>query len=88
MCLNPLINGCKLIMKLFCGLGFSLHVLPSNQLSDKAYCPPVLVMLHHFHVAMVYWLERIFDILNHIHENAFPLYTISKIMLKLLINCL
>ena len=46
------------------------------------------VMLHDFRVAMVYWLERIFEIRNHILENAFSLYTISKIMLKLLINCL
>ena len=28
MFLKPLINGCKLIMKLFCGQGFNLHVLP------------------------------------------------------------
>ena len=46
------------------------------------------VILHDFRVAMVYWLERIFEIRNHIHENAFSLYTISKIMLKQLINCL
>ena len=29
------------------------------------------VMLHDFHVAMVYWLERIFEIRNHIHENGY-----------------
>ena len=46
------------------------------------------VMLHEYNVAMVYWLERIFEIRNHIHENTFSLYTISKIMLKQLINCL
>ena len=41
------------------------------------------VMLHDFSVL----LERIFEICNHILENAFSLYTISKIMLKLPINC-
>ena len=46
------------------------------------------VMLHDLRVAMVYWLERIFEIGNHIHENAFYQYKVSKIMLKLLINCL
>ena len=45
-------------------------------------------MLRDCSVAMVYWPERIFEIRNHIHENAFSLYTISKIMLKRLINCL
>ena len=45
-------------------------------------------MLHDFRVAMVYWLERIFEIRNHIQENAFSLYAISKIMFKRLINCL
>ena len=37
---------------------------------------------------LVYWLEGFFEICNHILENAFSLYTISKIMLKLLINYL
>ena len=46
------------------------------------------VMLRDCSVGMVYWLERIFEIRNHIHENAFSLYTISKTMLKRLINCL
>ena len=44
-------------------------------------------MLCDYSVAMVYWLERIFEIRNHIHENAFSLYTISKITAyKLLIS--
>ena len=46
------------------------------------------VILHNYNVAMIYWLERIFEIRNHIHANAFSMYTISKIMLKQLINCL
>ena len=62
MCLNPLINGCKLIMKLFCGQGGA---------GGKGE-----IMLHDFSVAIVYWLERIFEIRNHILENAFSLYTI------------
>ena len=45
------------------------------------------VMLCDYSVAMVYWMERIFEIRNHIHENAFSLYTISKITAyKLLIS--
>ena len=46
------------------------------------------VILHYYNVAMVYWLDRIFEISNHILENAFSQYKVSKIMLKLLINCL
>ena len=46
------------------------------------------VILHDYNVAMVYWLDGIFEISNHILENAFSQYKVSKIMLKLLINCL
>ena len=46
------------------------------------------VILHDYNVAMVYWLDRIFEISNHILENAFSQYKVSKIMLKLLLNCL
>ena len=46
------------------------------------------VILQDYNVAMVYWLETIFEIRNYIHENAFSLYTILKKMLKQLINCL
>ena len=46
------------------------------------------VILHYYNVAMVYWLDRIFEISNHILENAFSQYKVSRIMLKLLINCL
>ena len=28
------------------------------------------VILHYYNVAMVYWLDRIFEISNHILENA------------------
>ena len=45
------------------------------------------VILHYYNVAMVYWLDRIFEISNHILENAFSQYKVSKIVLKLLINC-
>ena len=41
-----------------------------------------------FYTNLVYWLDRIFEISNHILENAFSQYKVSKIMLKLLINCL
>ena len=46
------------------------------------------VILHYYNVAMVYWLDRIFEISNHILEKAFSQYKVSKIMLKLPINCL
>ena len=46
------------------------------------------VILNYYNVAMVYWLDRIFEISNHILENAFSQCKVSKIMLKLLINCL
>ena len=35
-------------------------------------------MLHDFCVAIVYWLERIFEICNHIHENIFPVHNIKN----------
>ena len=41
-----------------------------------------------FYTNFVYWLERIFEISNHILKNAFSQYKVSKIMLKRLINCL
>ena len=34
--INEFINGCKLIMKLFCGLGFSLHVVPAPRACEAA----------------------------------------------------
>ena len=46
------------------------------------------VILHYYNVAMVYWLDRIFEISDHILENAFSQYKASKKKLKLLINCL
>ena len=46
------------------------------------------VILHYYNVAMVYWLDRIFEISNHILEKPFSQYKVSKIMLKVLINCL
>ena len=41
-----------------------------------------------FYTNFVYWLNRIFEISNHILENAFSQYKVSKVMLKRLINCL
>ena len=38
------------------------------------------VILHYYNVAMAYWLERIFEIFNHILENAFSQYKVSKVM--------
>ena len=46
------------------------------------------VILQDYNVAMVYWRDRIFEISNHILENAFSQYKVSKIMFKWLINCL
>ena len=41
-----------------------------------------------FYMIFVYWLERIFEISNHILKNAFSEYKVSQIMFKQLINCL